>query len=94
MGFGSILFGHNYPPVRKAIEKQLVKSWSVGSISPLAGILSNEISKTTGIARVAFFSIENKSVMAAMCISKTITRKKYIVFFKYLIMAHLMRFFI
>lgn len=33
MGFGSILFGHNYLPVRKAIEEQLTKNWSVGPIS-------------------------------------------------------------
>ncbi|WP_202552205.1 aminotransferase class III-fold pyridoxal phosphate-dependent enzyme [Ginsengibacter hankyongi] len=32
MGFGSILFGHNYLPVRNAIEEQLTKSWSVGPI--------------------------------------------------------------
>src|SRR5210317_135844 len=39
MGFGSILLGHNYRPVQKAIEEQLTKSWSVGPISPLAGEL-------------------------------------------------------
>lgn len=53
MGFGSVLFGHNYIPIRKAIEEQLTKSWSVGPISPLAGILSKEISKATGVERAA-----------------------------------------
>lgn len=82
MGFGSILFGHNYSPVRKAIEEQLAKSWSVGPISPLAGILSKEISKATGVERVAFFNSGTEAVMVALRIAKTITKKKYIVFFK------------
>jgi len=82
MGFGSILFGHNYLPVRKAIEKQLKKNWSVGPISPLAGILSNEISKATGVERVAFFNSGTEAVMVAMRIAKAITKKKYVVFFK------------
>jgi glutamate-1-semialdehyde aminotransferase len=82
MGFGSILFGHNYLPVRKAIEEQLTKSWSVGPISPLAGILSKEISKATGVERVAFFNSGTEAVMVALRIAKAITRKKYFVFFK------------
>ncbi|MEO6290494.1 MAG: aminotransferase class III-fold pyridoxal phosphate-dependent enzyme [Ginsengibacter sp.] len=82
MGFGSILFGHNYFPVRRAIEEQLTKSWSVGPISPLAGILSKEISKTTGVERVAFFNSGTEAVMVALRIAKAITKKKYFVFFK------------
>jgi iturin family lipopeptide synthetase A len=82
MGFGSILFGQNYLPVRKAIEAQLTKSWSVGPISPLAGILSNEISKSTGVERVAFFNSGTEAVMVALRIAKAITKKKYFVFFK------------
>jgi glutamate-1-semialdehyde aminotransferase len=82
MGFGSILFGHNYSPIRKAIENQLTKSWSVGPISPLAGILSKEISKATGMERVAFFNSGTEAVMVALRIAKTITKKKHIVFFK------------
>ncbi len=82
MGFGSILFGHNYLPVRKAIEEQLTKSWSVGPISPMAGILSKEISKATGVQRVAFFNSGTEAVMVALRIAKAITKKKYFVFFK------------
>ena len=82
MGFGSILFGHNYLPVRKAIEEQLTKCWSVGPISPMAGILSREISKATGIERVAFFNSGTEAIMVALRIAKAITRKKYFVFFK------------
>lgn len=82
MGFGSILFGHNYIPVRKAIEEQLTQSWSVGPISPMAGILSKEISKATGVERVAFFNSGTEAIMVAMRISKAITKKKYVVFFK------------
>ena len=43
MGFGSVLFGHNYTPIRKEIEAQLAKSWSVGPISPLAGIAPEKV---------------------------------------------------
>ncbi|HEY5690487.1 MAG TPA: aminotransferase class III-fold pyridoxal phosphate-dependent enzyme [Cyclobacteriaceae bacterium] len=82
MGFGSILFGHNYLPVRQAIEEQLTKSWSVGPISPLAGILSKEISITTGVERVAFFNSGTEAVMVALRIAKAITKKKRLVFFK------------
>lgn len=82
MGFGSILFGHNYRPVRQAIEDQLTKSWSVGPISPLAGVLSKEISKATGVERVAFFNSGTEAIMVALRIAKAITQKKYIVFFK------------
>ena len=82
MGFGSLLFGHNYIPVRKAIEEQLTKSWSVGPISPLAGILSKEISKATGVERVAFFNSGTEAVMVALRIAKAVTQKKYFVFFK------------
>ncbi len=82
MGFGSILFGHNYLPVRRAIEEQLTRSWSVGPITPLAGVLSGEISRLTGVERVAFFNSGTEAVMVALRIAKAITRKKYIVFFK------------
>lgn len=82
MGFGSVLFGHNYIPLRKAIEDQLTKSWSVGPISPLAGMLSKEISKATGAERVAFFNSGTEAVMVALRIAKAVTRKKYFVFFK------------
>jgi len=82
MGFGSILFGHNYLPVRKAIEAQLTKSWSVGPISPLAGVLSREISKATGVERVAFFNSGTEAVMVALRLAKAITKKNYFVFFK------------
>jgi len=82
MGFGSVLFGHNYLPVRQAIEEQLTKSWSVGPISPLAGILSKEISKSTGVERVAFFNSGTEAVMVALRIAKAITKKKYFVFFR------------
>jgi len=82
MGFGSILFGHNYKPVRIAIEEQLTKSWSVGPISPLAGVLSREICKSTDVERVAFFNSGTEAIMVALRIAKAVTRKKYIVFFK------------
>ncbi|MEO6869770.1 MAG: aminotransferase class III-fold pyridoxal phosphate-dependent enzyme [Ginsengibacter sp.] len=82
MGFGSILFGHNYLPVRKAIEEQLTQCWSVGPVSSLAGKLARELATSTGTERVAFFNSGTEAVMVALRIAKAITKKKYIVFFK------------
>jgi glutamate-1-semialdehyde aminotransferase len=82
MGFGSVLFGHNYTPVRKAIEEQLTQSWSVGPISPLAGKLSEKISVATKAERVAFFNSGTEAVMVALRIAKAVTKKNYIVFFR------------
>lgn len=82
MGFGSILFGHNYPPIRKAIERQLKESWSVGPISPLAGTLAKEICMATGTERAAFFNSGTEAIMVALRLAKAVTRKNYIVFFK------------
>jgi len=82
MGFGSILFGHNYKPLRKEIELQLTKNWSVGPISPLAGKLAKEIATTTNTERVAFFNSGTEAIMVALRIAKTVTEKKKIVFFK------------
>ena len=88
MGFGSVLFGHNYTPVRKAIEEQLTKSWSVGPISPLAGVLSKEISKATGADRVAFFNSGTEAVMVALRIAKAVTKKKIFCLFQRLLSWH------
>jgi len=82
MGFGSILFGHNYMPIHKEIELQLKKSWSVGPISPLAGKLAEKITAVTKTERVAFFNSGTEAVMVAIRIAKAVTNKKYVVFFK------------
>jgi len=82
MGFGCILFGHNYNPLRKEIELQLTKSWSVGPISPLAGKLAKKISTVTKTERVAFFNSGTEAIMVALRIAKAVTKKKKIVFFK------------
>ena len=82
MGFGSILFGHNYFPIRQAIELQLTKSWSVGPISPLAGMLAKKICQATGSERAAFFNSGTEAIMVAMRLAKAVTKKNYVVFFK------------
>jgi glutamate-1-semialdehyde aminotransferase len=82
MGFGSILFGHNYLPIRKEIENQLTKSWSVGPISSLAGILAEKIAIATNTERVAFFNSGTEAIMVALRIAKAATKKNRIVFFK------------
>jgi glutamate-1-semialdehyde aminotransferase len=82
MGFGSILFGHNYTPLRKEIEFQLTKNWSVGPISPLAGKLAKEIAIATSTERVAFFNSGTEAIMVALRVAKAVTKKKKIIFFK------------
>lgn len=82
MGFGCIIFGHNYSPLRKEIELQLTKSWSVGPISPLAGELAEKISSITQTERVAFFNSGTEAIMVALRIAKAVTKKKKVVFFK------------
>ena len=82
MGFGSILFGHNSPFLRKAIELQLTKSWSVGPISTLAGKLAKKISVVTKNDRVAFFNSGTEAIMVALRIAKAVTKKNKVVVFK------------
>jgi len=82
MGFGSVFFGHNHPPLREAVMEQLGKSWSVGPITPLAGELASAIRDLTGVERVAFFNSGTEAVMVALRLAKAVTGKKYIVFFK------------
>ena len=82
MGFGSIIFGHNYKPIQEVITSQLTKSWSVGPISPLAGELASKIAKITSSERVAFFNSGTEAIMVALRIAKAVTRKNKVVFFK------------
>ncbi|MDP3353454.1 MAG: aminotransferase class III-fold pyridoxal phosphate-dependent enzyme [Flavobacteriaceae bacterium] len=82
MGFGSILFGHNYSPLRNSIEEQLNTSWSVGPISPLAGQLAEKICQVTNTERAAFFNSGTEAIMVALRIAKAATNKTKIVFFK------------
>ncbi|MFH1001226.1 MAG: aminotransferase class III-fold pyridoxal phosphate-dependent enzyme [Bacteroidota bacterium] len=82
MGFGSILFGHNFKPIADSIKEQLDLSWSVGPISPLAGKLAKEIAEACDIERVAFFNSGTEAIMVALRIAKTISKKNNIVFFK------------
>ena len=82
MGFGAILFGHNYPPIREAIIRQLDINWSVGAMTPLAGQLAKEISRVTGVQRVAFFNSGTEAIMVALRLAKAARKKTHIVFFK------------
>lgn len=82
MGFGSILFGHNYKPIADAIREQLDLSWSVGPVSSHAGKLAKEIAEATGVERVAFFNSGTEAIMVALRLAKAVTKKNTIVFFK------------
>ena len=82
MGFGSILFGHNYAPIKEAIAQQLQTHWSVGPVTPMAGKLAKKICDATGVERVAFFNSGTEAVMVALRLAKAVTKKNKIVFFK------------
>ena len=77
MGFGSILFGHNYLPIRKEIETQLTKSWSVGPISSFSRNFSRKnYQLLTKTERVAFFNSGTEAIMVALRIAKAVTTKE------------------
>lgn len=82
MGFGSILFGHNYAPIKEAIAQQLQTHWSVGPVTPMAGKLAKKICDATGVERVAFFNSGTEAVMVALRLAKAVTKKNKIVFYK------------
>jgi glutamate-1-semialdehyde aminotransferase len=72
MGFGSILFGHNYLPIREEIENQLKKSWSIGPISPLV----EKITVAINPERAAFFfNSGTEGIMVSLRIAKAVTKK-------------------
>ena len=65
-GFGAILFGHNPPFVREAIEKQLGLGIEIGPQTSLAGEVAALVTESTGMERAAFCNTGSEAVTAAI----------------------------
>jgi acyl transferase domain-containing protein len=80
-GFGMILFGHNPPFIRDAVQRQLETGYEIGPQSPLAGEVARELCEMIGMERAAFCATGSEAVMAAMRLARTVTGRDRIVMF-------------
>ncbi|MBV9533486.1 MAG: aminotransferase class III-fold pyridoxal phosphate-dependent enzyme, partial [Bradyrhizobium sp.] len=80
-GFGAILFGHNPPFVREAIEKQLERGIEIGPQTSLAGEVAALVAESTGMQRVAFCNTGSEAVTAAIRVARTVSGRDLIVSF-------------
>jgi acyl transferase domain-containing protein/glutamate-1-semialdehyde aminotransferase len=80
-GFGAILFGHNPPFVRGAIEKQLGLGIEIGPQTSLAGEVAALVTECTGMERVAFCNTGSEAVTAAIRVARTVSGRDLIVSF-------------
>ena len=80
-GFGAILFGHNPPFVREAIEKQLGLGIEIGPQTPLAGEVATLVTESTGMERAAFCNTGSEAVTAAIRVARTVSGRDLIVSF-------------
>jgi acyl transferase domain-containing protein len=80
-GFGMILFGHNPPFIREAIEAQLRQGLEIGPQTTLAGDVSRMVSEMTGMERVAFCNTGSEAVTAAIRVARTVSGRDTIAMF-------------
>ncbi|GAB1545336.1 hypothetical protein NUACC21_80120 [Scytonema sp. NUACC21] len=73
MGFGVLLFGHNPPFVKAAIESQLQQGLQIGPQSNLAGEVAELICELTGMERTVFCNSGTEAVMTALRLARTTT---------------------
>ena len=80
-GFGMILFGHNPPFIREAIEAQLQQGYEIGPQTTLAADVSRMVSEMTGMERVAFCNTGSEAVTAAIRVARTVSGRDTIAMF-------------
>jgi glutamate-1-semialdehyde aminotransferase/acyl carrier protein len=80
-GFGTILFGHNPPFVREALQAQLDQGIETGPQSPLAGEVAARVSAMVGMERVAFCNTGSEAVTAAIRLARTVSGRDRIAVF-------------
>ncbi len=80
-GFGIILFGHNPPFIREAIEAQLREGYETGPQTTLAGEVAKTVSELTGMERVAFCNTGSEAVTAAIRVARTVSGRDRIAMF-------------
>ncbi|MCP4147266.1 MAG: amino acid adenylation domain-containing protein, partial [bacterium] len=81
IGFGINFFGHRAPFIMKALEKQMVNGFELGTQASLSGEVADLICKATGVERVAFCNIGSDAVMVAVRLARTVTVREKIVIF-------------
>jgi glutamate-1-semialdehyde aminotransferase/acyl carrier protein len=80
-GFGMVLFGHNPPFIREAIEAQLRQGIEIGPQTALAGDVSRMVSEMIGMERVAFCNTGSEAVTAAIRVARTVSGRDKIAMF-------------
>jgi amino acid adenylation domain-containing protein len=81
-GFGSNFFGYSPDFIIDAVQDQLHKGYEIGPQHPLAGTVSKQISKMTGLSRVAFCNTGSEAVVGALRIARTVTGRNTVVVFE------------
>ena len=82
MGYGTLLFGHNYLPIKEALRDQLEKGTQLGPQASKAGEVAELISEITGVERVAFCNSGTEAIMAAIRLARLKTKRNKIVVFE------------
>lgn len=82
IGYGVHYFGHRPQFVIDAIQAQLAEGYETGPQTDLAGEVATLVTQLTGAERVAFCNTGSEAVMAAMRISRTVTKRKKVVIFR------------
>lgn len=80
-GFGSNMFGHQNPIIKKAIQAQLDEGYEIGPQHALAGDVCKLLCEFTGFDRSALCNTGSEAVLGAMRIARTVTGRSIIVAF-------------
>lgn len=82
MGYGTLLFGHSYPPIIESVQEQLNAGVQLGPQIDKAGEVAELICKITGIDRVAFCNSGTEANMTAIRLARLATDKNKIIVFQ------------
>jgi glutamate-1-semialdehyde 2,1-aminomutase len=81
MAFGSAIFGHAAPFLKRALLRQVERGFLVGPQSKLATEVAGLIAGLTGTERVAFACSGTEAVMLAIRLARTVTFRERIALF-------------
>lgn len=82
IGYGAHFFGHRPQFIVDALKAQMEEGYETGPQTDLGGEVAALICKLTGAERVAFANTGSESVMAALRIARTVTKRDKVVIFK------------
>uniref|UniRef100_A0A7S2BKI6 Ketosynthase family 3 (KS3) domain-containing protein n=1 Tax=Haptolina brevifila TaxID=156173 RepID=A0A7S2BKI6_9EUKA len=81
-GFGPIVFGHNAPFVREAVQKMMdADSWALGYEHKIVGECSRKFCQVTGNERVTWVNTGTEATTLAMRLCRLHTNRKKVVMF-------------